>query len=203
VKEFFPYNGNDALEAQIAFGVADVFGTIGQDPGIAWQSNGVTTSDRNLSILDDLATASAGFTQPHLRFANTAVGTDLSGFGLSPVANDPFKSWLQSFGLSDAHDDSDIDSISNLLEYATGSNPISAASAFPPTIETDSFKFRQLDSPGRLLYTIETSPDLDQWIPANLVLTSSTPNGDGTSTLTYSLPLASPRSFLRLRVTLE
>ena len=203
VKEFFPYNGDDALEVQFAYGLSDVFGTIGQDPGTAWQSDGVSTSGRNLSLLNDVATPSAGFTQPHLRFANTAVGNDLTGFGSPPAANDPFKLWLQGFGLSDPNADPDCDGLSNLLEYATGSDPTSADSANPPTIDSNLFSHRRLDAASRLIYCIEQSADLHRWIPAELTQPSNSPNGDGTSTLTFGFAPPTAAGFFRLRVILE
>ena len=158
---------------------------------------------RNLSLRDDVATGSSGFTQPHLRFTDTALGNVLTGFGLPPAANDPFKNWLQSFDVTDPNADDDCDGIANLIEYATGSDPTSASSANGPDIGTGTFSHRQLTDPGRLSYRIEVSDDLKMWQPANLTQVSNSPNGDGTSTLTYNFPPTSTRSFLRLVVTLE
>ncbi|MFT5856887.1 MAG: endonuclease/exonuclease/phosphatase family metal-dependent hydrolase [Verrucomicrobiales bacterium] len=202
IKDPLQFSGDDALEIQFAFGLSDVFGNIGEDPGSAWQSNGVSTAAQNLSILEDLATPSVGFTQPHLRFSNTAPGDDPIGFGIPPAANDPFKLWLRSFGLEDPQADPDSDGIPNLLEYATGSDPTDSTSANPPVIETATISHRQLTAPGRLTYRIESSTDLEQWGNANLSQTGSTQNGDGTETVSFQ---ASPdtREFLRLKVTLD
>ena len=203
VKTTFAFTGDDALELRFAYGLADVFGTIGQDPGSAWQSSGVTTTGRNLSLLDDLATPSTGFTQPHLRFENTAPGNDLSGFGIPPAANDPFKIWMQSFGLIDPNADPDHDGVVSLIEYATGSDPTAPESNAVPIIGNETFAHRQLISPGRLEYMVETSADLHTWSAANLITLSTTPNGDGTETITYSFPRSATRGFARLRVSLE
>ena len=202
VKEFFPYNGNDALEIDFAYGLSDVFGTIGQDPGAAWQSEGVSTSGRNLSLADDLAIPSAGFTQPHRRFDDTAPGSDLSGLGSAPAADDPFKHWLQSFGLSDPNADPDGDGLVNFIEFATGSDPTQAASQHTPTIDPGSFSYRQLSAPGRLRYSIEISGDLQSWTPAELELIDQNTNGDGTDSLSFALPDGN-RFALRLRVIIE
>ncbi|MGI9240701.1 MAG: endonuclease/exonuclease/phosphatase family protein, partial [Verrucomicrobiales bacterium] len=202
VKEFFPYNGDDALEINFAYGLSDVFGTIGDDPGSAWQSEGVSTSGRNLSLASDLASPSAGFTQPHRRFENTAPGNDLTGIGIPPAADDPFKQWLDRFGLSDPNGDPDLDGASNFIEFATGSDPTVAASRHAPTIGSGTYSYRQLSAAGRLSYSIEISGDLQSWTPADLQLLDRQSNGDGTDTLVFSLP-AGDRHALRLRVIFE
>jgi len=202
VKDFFAFNGDDALEVQFAYGLSDVFGTIGKDPGSAWQSNGVSTSGRNLSLLAGVGTPSAGFTQPHLRFANTAPGNDLSGFGIAPTIDDPFKIWLLSFGLADPNADPDCDGIVNLVEFATGSDPTMPDSANPPSIDGLTYSFRRLQQPGRLVYSVETSTDLLTWTSANLNQIGTSPNGDDTETVTFNLQ-AGNRGFYRLSVILE
>ena len=204
VKEFFAYNGDDALEIEFAYGLSDVFGTIGEDPGTAWQSDGVSTSGRNLSLRDDVATASAGFDQPHHRFDDTAPGSDLDGLGVPPSAQDPFKIWLESFGLRDPATDPDGDGISNLVEFATGSDPTDSSSIAPPSVDTDTFSHRKLSDAGRLNYLVESSSDLAIWRPAELTQSGDTPNPDATRTVNYLIPLpTSGSTFLRLRVTLE
>ena len=202
VKDSFSYNGNDALEVSLAFGLSDVFGTIGQDPGNAWSSGGVSTSGRNLALLDDVATPSAGFDQPHRRFTDLGPGSDLSGFGLPPAASDPVKIWMQSFGLGDLGADPDGDGLPNLVELATGSIPVDPASANAPALAAASYSFRRLSTPGRLRYQIEVSDDLSSWIPASLDQTGSIDHGDGTETVSFALPVGL-RSFLRLKVTLD
>ena len=111
--------------------------------------------------------------------------------------------WLQSFGLVDPNADPDCDGHSNLLEFATGSDPTDASSAHMPQLGAGSISFRQLMAPGRLIYQIEESADLQAWDPITLNQTSSSPNGDGTETVTFSYAPSPPRAFLRLKVILE
>jgi hypothetical protein len=86
------FNGNDALEILVDGQRADVFGTIGSDPGSAWMGNGVSTADENLVLQSGITTGDTnGWTDPSTRFATAATaplddgaGADLYGFGAAP-----------------------------------------------------------------------------------------------------------------------
>ena len=54
------------------------------------------------------------------------------------------------------------------------------------------------------VFEVQVGTDLDSWDALGTVLVSTSPNGDGTETVTYrsTTPLASiPREFLRLQVS--
>jgi autotransporter-associated beta strand protein len=124
----------------------------------------------------------------------------------------PLESWrLAAFGTpantGSAADltDPDADGLSNLLEYALGSNPLSAASAAPPTVSvlpapSSTLALSFLRARSDLTYTVEASSSLapDSWtaIATNPGTVSPTLPVTVTDTLTPT-----PRRFLRLKVT--
>ncbi len=132
--------------------------------------------------------------------------------GATPVA--PRLSWNQHFfgstaGTGSAADlaDPDVDGWSNLLEYATGSSPVSSASGavldVGPSSDADGKRleitFHRIADPA-LVYSVETSADLSTW----QVIWSSTgaENVEGSVVVTDSETVENhPRRFLRLRVT--
>ena len=117
---------------------------------------------------------------------------------------------LASTSLKAPVDDPDMDGASNLVEFALGSNPASAASrpglvpTFPAPMGPAALQLTVPRASARLvLTTVEVSPDLLTWLsgPAHVSLVSSTPSSwlyqDNT------LPSAtSPRHYIRLRLAL-
>lgn len=84
----FTFNGNDALQLYLGTTLKDVIGTCGSDPGSAWSGGGVSTADQNISILSSISTGTTtNWSNPSLRFENTANGSTMTGFGNAPVAS--------------------------------------------------------------------------------------------------------------------
>ena len=106
--------------------------------------------------------------------------------------------------------DPDGDGLPNLLEYALGGSPVSAASAPRPIVQLDtsggasgrtlSLRYKRAISSG-LNYVVTRSADL---VSANWIPLTSPELFDGPSGLhyrSYELPPDSPRVFLRLEVS--
>ncbi len=95
----------------------------------------------------------------------------------------PFNKWLVSkFGVNAnapmalAGADPDGDGASNLLEYATGSEPANSASLFAPQIIPGGFltlSFRRVPADTDLVYTVQTSQDLIHWTDGSTYSASS------------------------------
>ena len=82
----FTFNGDDALIIMIDGDTSDVFGEPGIDPGTSWSANGVSTKNQNISLVSGVVTGDFnGWSDPSIRFTNTAVGTDLTDFGIAPI----------------------------------------------------------------------------------------------------------------------
>ncbi|MBC8041477.1 MAG: hypothetical protein H7Y06_13105 [Opitutaceae bacterium] len=132
----------------------------------------------------------------------------------------PFDAWrftrftteeLADSAISGDSADPDADGISNLLEYALGTEPKSpdTSTRLPtPAIDNDrlTLTYTRPTTNTDLTYTLEWSDNLSTWHtgPEFTELISSTDNGNGTITVfTRALaPLSTaPRQFLRLRVT--
>ena len=104
--------------------------------------------------------------------------------------------------------DPDSDGLPNLLEYALGTVPTSAASASRPVLATAAshltLTFNRIADPA-LIYQVETSPDLtpQSWTP--IWQSTGAQNTAGPVTVTdstYNINTSNPpRRFLRLRVT--
>lgn len=116
----------------------------------------------------------------------------------------PLQVWRQAaFGSSSSSSDlldADGDGVSNLLEYALGTNPSSAASVSTPSLQSTGtnlqLSFTRLSDPY-LTYTVQGSSDLLSWSD---VWSGSGVAGPITVTDTAGLAV-NPRRFLRLRVT--
>jgi len=132
-----------------------------------------------------------------------------SGIGADTFSGDPSK-------------DTDGDGLADFFEFATGSDPENPGSGFPPvaaivpvsvngvTADYFTFSFHRQPVARGARFTLETSTDLQAWVPSGstLVLLASRTNSDGTVTDTYrgATPLLdSPGQafFLRLRLEAE
>jgi autotransporter-associated beta strand protein len=119
----------------------------------------------------------------------------------------PLEAWRQThFGTTDntgaAADsaDADGDGASNLLEYALGTTPTSAASVAVPAAQVSGLRlaltFQRFRSD--VTYAVEASSDLLNWT----TITTNPGNVGQSVTVTDTVDLStSPRRFLRLRVT--
>jgi hypothetical protein len=124
-----------------------------------------------------------------------------------------FASWSQAQALSCPLADSDGDNVSNLLEYALGTDPRSGLTPARFTLEADSWQntlsavvTRPVEGRGDLRYVLEAATSLEQgdWKPLNLPA-AATFNSDGTVTRRYSgiAPARATLGFLRLRIDLD
>ena len=88
--ENFTFNGDDALVVKYGGVTTDVFGDPGNDPGSAWDGNGVSTRNQNIELNAGITTGTTtGFTDPSTRFStnnNNPSGTGGDdGFGIAPA----------------------------------------------------------------------------------------------------------------------
>jgi hypothetical protein len=113
---------------------------------------------------------------------------------------------LANPALSGALADADGDGQPNHLEYLMGSHPRSATSTSRYDITltaagTIEVRFSLRDGVAGITTTLEQSPNLTDWQPAStFTLTSSQPNGNGTSTLTYTGPPPTTPHFYRIAI---
>ncbi len=102
--------------------------------------------------------------------------------------------------------DFDGDGASNLLEYALGTTPTSAASVSVPTPQVSGLRLQVsfLRARSDLTYIVEASPDLSTNAWTAIATNPGTVGQSVTITDTVDLPAATPpRRFLRLRVTVN
>ena len=153
----------------------------------------------------------------------TSGAVDVGAFEFSRL-----ESWRQSrFGANapaiEANEaDSDCDGLSNLVEYALGSDPLTPSPVPLPCLveqqggsRTLGLRFTRLTPPAEITYRVETSPDLVHWdegsrysdsgdIPAkaNSLEFSRTGSGPWEITVVCSGTVGSgTRGFMRLKVT--
>jgi hypothetical protein len=125
------------------------------------------------------------------------------------------QSWrLAHFGVTDSTGiaadsaDADGDGIANLIEYATGTDPVRTLDAIPlrlgsATDETGTYltlTFNRIADPA-LTYVVECSTTLRDWEPTPVWTSSGADNTAGVITVTDIVSSTGPmRRFLRLRV---
>jgi hypothetical protein len=132
----------------------------------------------------------------------------LSDYSANPGLS-PIETWRQMYfgsfiNADDAADnaDPDNDGIANLIEYALGTVPNSAASRSVPVLATagDRLTLRFHRAGGDLTYIVEAGSDLTSWPP--VAINPGTVGQDVTVTDTVDISTANPsRRFLRLRIT--
>ena len=92
----FNFNGNDAIQIQLGGVVQDTLGTPGSNPGTSWSGNSVNTANQNISLKTGITTGdTAGSADPSIRFETTSTtpSSNLSGFGVAPVAVPEPSTW--------------------------------------------------------------------------------------------------------------
>jgi endonuclease/exonuclease/phosphatase family metal-dependent hydrolase len=183
-QEALDFDGNDAIEI-VSGGVrSDVFGQIGENPGTAWEGDGATTRNANLILRSTIGIGSRGWGNPSLRFT-ASPSPDATDFGIPPALDDPYVTWIESFGLTrnaDGHPDADPDSdqLTNAGEFAfltDPKNPDRHAATTGPSSRDPIFVRRPDD--GRVLYFLGSSGDLDRWDsePYSILELTNLPNG--------------------------
>ena len=136
-------------------------------------------------------------------------GTDTSAVATVTVLT-RYAAWSSQipWAGADASDtaDADGDAASNLLEYALGTDPLSAASVAIPNLSLAgdtsralALTFDRIADP-RLIYVVEASNDLSTWAP--IWTSTGAQNVAGAVTVTDPEAIeGTPRRFLRLSVT--
>jgi hypothetical protein len=138
-----------------------------------------------------------------------------SGFGISQitgpgtltVTTSPtgFNAWATANGIPGAlpGDDADFDSLSNLTEYALGTNPTTSTPS-PGTWSGNTITYTKgatAIANGDVNYIIETSTDLGVNDPWAAAVTQNAP--DSSTTIAYTFTPGSPaKKFARLRTVL-
>lgn len=165
----------------------------------------------SLVVRDDAAAA------PNLNAATAwALSRQLHGNpGASngPVFSTEFTGWqYQHFSAEDmanpAVSSPDADpagtGVTNLLRYATGLTPSSAAlPALPAVASSDGslhLDLRRTQNTLDLDWILETSPDLAAWSPSPALPIVLQDHHDGTETIRWEIPVATHTPFLRVRI---
>ena len=193
------FNGDDALEIQLGWERADVFGKPGEDPGTAWTGNDVSTLDSHLTLSPFAGFGSAGFDDPSGRFLASTEVTSLAGFGIPPLLDPAYVTWLDEqnvpLSLRGLLDDADGDRLENLLEFAFLQDPLDSA-PHPLRLIDSGIEIEKRDS-DRLAFEAEVSNDLLEWHQLD---TGRTDIND--SVIRWLLP-EGPANYVRVRVHLR
>lgn len=156
----FTFNGDDALVVKYGGTITDMFGLSGNDPGLAWTGNGVSTADQNIHLKTGITIGDTdGWTDPSGRFeivnTNPAGANGDEGFGVAPGDDGPNNPGSFSASVSSS---SQIDL--TFTTNATGDNVVivydadgsfSDPSGSPPVVG-------EAFAGGTLLYNGTTSP---------------------------------------------
>ncbi len=169
--------------------------------GVTWTQQGTaaTNTMTGTALTVGLAVGPrTGGQTANLVFDNVTFHTPLDTWRLATFGTD------QNTGPAADTADFDSDGASNLLEYALGTSPTSAASASAPTPQVSGLRLQVsfLRSRSDVTYHVEASSDLSANAWTVLATNPGTVGQSVTVTDTVDLPTANPpRRFLRLRVT--
>jgi hypothetical protein len=192
---------------------------------LSWAAGDLTSRTFTIPILPNAA--SEGIETLFLELTNPtgiAVVTAASTATLA-ITETPFDAWrVARFGVAALSPDTaenadpDHDRLANLLEYATGTNPLDPASAAPPHLFAGShltLAFTRIPAATDLAYTVQVSSDLQTWFDGSTYASTggAAPNAhtaevsrDGLNPETVIVRdqtaiSGTPHRFIRLRVT--
>ncbi len=209
-----PGSGDEGMVSlQIAQDVRRV--TVSSTSGGTATGNATVASGSQVSVS---ANATAGYQFTAWTEDGDTVSTDASyifvpDYDRALVANfavlPPLQAWRQqnfntteNAGNAADSADPDHDGIPNLIEYATGSLPTSAASALPPQVgmpgNSLTITFHRIADPA-LTYQVWASSNLSDWGASPIWSSTGASNTAGEVTVTDPLT-SQPRRFLRLKV---
>jgi len=198
--------GVSSIVFELAYGT-EPLGTTGESGFLATQDE-ANDDDADLTI-DFGFVASAG--QP-MSAQELRVFSELDSKSASPATFTAWQAQNSLEGLSQPNDDPDSDGLTNLLEYALGSQPDSGLGDARFALEQtgggtiDAWFTRPMGGQRDLRYVVECSSDLTTWLALPIVPVIK-PNADRTETLRFekveSAFGAHGQGFLRLKVCLD
>lgn len=115
------------------------------------------------------------------------------------VDGDSFTAWLAARGLT-ATADPDANGLAAIMEFALGTD-LSGHSQPVQTHTGSTFTWRQRIAGTGVTLTAETSENLAAWESLTTAVTARVFHGDGTESITMSLPEGSARRYVRLRAS--
>ncbi|MCB1094441.1 MAG: endonuclease/exonuclease/phosphatase family protein [Verrucomicrobiae bacterium] len=189
-QEVLNFDGNDAIEIALGGVPSDVFGQIGENPGTAWEGDGVTTRNVNLTLKPTIGIGSRGWGDPSLRFV-ASPSLDAANFGEAPALNDPYVAWIESHGLdlsATGHPDADPDGdhLANAGEFGFLTDPLTPDRYSAAGKNSRNPVFLRRPDDGRVVYTLGSSGDLVNWQPESYSIVESTNLPDGRQQVTLS-----------------
>lgn len=184
-------------------------------PSYQWYKNDVAISGAT-SATYTIASVASGDAGSYKVVATNPVGSATSNTAAITVgaAASPYASWASAQGLSagvndGATQDPDNDGVANLVEFALGGNPLSAASAPAPTVARSGSNLTftydvKTAAAAQFAVTAETSSDLSAWTAAvhgsGGVTIATTDVDAATNRVVVTIPASGARVFARLRV---
>jgi hypothetical protein len=123
----------------------------------------------------------------------------------SIAATNRFATWASGYGVSGRESDPDLDGVSNLMEYAIGTNPLSPSSARTPEITLNGgqglISYDVSTLAPDVDYVLETSSDLLQWTSVDAAPYFL---NAGVQKRSYQIPgTLPPKVYFRLRVSMK
>ncbi len=189
----FCFDKCDALTAAVFLGNA---------PGVIESSN--VFDEQASGFVVYFLSGNTGFTTPTWVPVNGAGGSD--SYATQPLESGPTNSevWLLGHGLpmdTDLNLDPNGDGVNHLMAYALAldPNPGFISNPLEPTLDSNALKITYFAGREDVVYTPQTSSDLDNWTTDGLTLSELSLEGHRTASVSRS----QPRRFLRLILALD